>query len=222
MLRPTLDEVMTNVIASFDDIIRPDVTDQYASSIALTLSNLLRHVKVRARLEPEALWTDNADLRELLGRLGVAAPPPIPADVYPSIERLIDEAFALRTALDGFIADRLMEALWREALWLVNDGVATAEEIDDAMRFGPGLRWSFIGTFLIYRIAGGEPGMRHFMAQFGPALKWPWTKLMDVPELTDELLTNARVVGVTAGASAPEELVDEVIAASHAPVCIAA
>ena len=94
----------------------------------------------------------------------------------------------LSKEIDGFVADRLMEALWREALWLVNDGVATAAEIDDAMRFGPGLRWSFMGTFMIYRIAGGEAGMRHFMAQFGPALKWPWTKLMDVPELTDELL----------------------------------
>ena len=94
----------------------------------------------------------------------------------------------LRKEIDGFVADRLMEALWREALWLIHDDVASAEEIDDAMRFGPGLRWSFMGTFLIYRIAGGEPGMRHFMAQFGPALKWPWTKLMDVPELTDELL----------------------------------
>jgi carnitine 3-dehydrogenase len=94
----------------------------------------------------------------------------------------------VRKEIDGFIADRLMEALWREALWLINDDVATAEEIDDAMRFGPGLRWAFMGTFLIYRIAGGEPGMRHFMAQFGPALKWPWTKLMDVPELDDALL----------------------------------
>ena len=94
----------------------------------------------------------------------------------------------LSKEIDGFIADRLMEALWREALWLVNDGIATAEEIDDAMRFGPGLRWSFMGTFLVYRIAGGEAGMRHFMAQFGPTLKWPWTKLMDVPELDDVLL----------------------------------
>jgi carnitine 3-dehydrogenase len=109
--------------------------------------------------------------------------------------------------IDGFVADRLMEALWREALWLVNDGVATAEEIDDAMRFGPGLRWSFMGTFLIYRIAGGEAGMRHFMAQFGPALKWPWTKLMDVPELTDELLD--RIVAQSddqAGAASIREL----------------
>jgi carnitine 3-dehydrogenase len=94
----------------------------------------------------------------------------------------------VRKEIDGFIADRMMEALWREALWMVNDDVATTEEIDDAIRFGPGLRWAFMGTMLIYRIAGGEPGMRHFMAQFGPSLQWPWTKLMDVPELNDALL----------------------------------
>ena len=45
-----------------------------------------------------------------------------------------------------------------------------------------------MGMFQIYRIAGGEAGMRHFMAQFGPCLKWPWTKLMDVPEFNDELV----------------------------------
>jgi carnitine 3-dehydrogenase len=94
----------------------------------------------------------------------------------------------IRKEIDGFVADRLLEALWREALWLVKDDVATVEEIDDAIRLGGGLRWSFMGSFLTYRIAGGEQGMRHFMEQFGPALKWPWTKLMDVPELDAELL----------------------------------
>jgi len=93
----------------------------------------------------------------------------------------------VRKEIDGFIADRLLEALWREALWLVNDGVATTEEIDDAIRFGAGLRWSFMGTFLIYRMAGGEAGMRHFLGQFGPALKLPWTKL-EAPDLTDALI----------------------------------
>lgn len=93
----------------------------------------------------------------------------------------------VRKEIDGFIADRLLEALWREALWLVNDGIATTEEIDDAVRYGAGLRWSFMGTFLIYRMAGGEAGMRHFLAQFGPALKLPWTKL-EAPELTDDLI----------------------------------
>ena len=94
----------------------------------------------------------------------------------------------VRREIDGFIADRLLEALWREALWLVHDGVATVEEVDDAVRFGAGLRWALMGTFQTYRIAGGEQGMRHFMAQFGPALAWPWTKLMDVPELTEEFV----------------------------------
>lgn len=94
----------------------------------------------------------------------------------------------VRKEIDAFIADRLLEAVWREALWLVNDGIATTEEIDDAIRYGFGLRWAQMGTFETYRIAGGEGGMRHFMAQFGPALKWPWTKLMDTPELTDDLI----------------------------------
>jgi carnitine 3-dehydrogenase len=107
------------------------------------------------------------------------------AEVYRSLGM---RPLILGTEIDGFVADRLLEALWREALWLVHDGVATVEQIDDAIRFGAGLRWSAMGTFLVYRIAGGEAGMRHFMEQFGPALKWPWTKLTDVPELTDELL----------------------------------
>ncbi len=94
----------------------------------------------------------------------------------------------VRTEIDGFVADRLLEALWREALWLVEDDVATVEEIDDAIRFGPGLRWAQMGTFLTYRIAGGEDGMHHFLEQFGPALRWPWTKLTDVPELDSELI----------------------------------
>ncbi|NHQ76038.1 carnitine 3-dehydrogenase [Roseovarius gahaiensis] len=90
--------------------------------------------------------------------------------------------------IDAHIADRLLEAVWREALWLVNDDIATTEEIDNAIRYAFGLRWGQMGLFETYRIAGGEAGMRHFLGQFGPALKWPWTKLMDVPDLTDALI----------------------------------
>ena len=113
----------------------------------------------------------------------------------------------VRNEVPGFIADRLMEALWREALWMVNDGVATASEIDDAISLGAGLRWSIMGTFLVYRIAGGEAGMRHFMAQFGPSLKWPWSKLTDVPELTEDLLDRiARQSDEEAGGRSIDEL----------------
>ncbi|MFT5060626.1 MAG: carnitine 3-dehydrogenase, partial [Polaromonas sp.] len=94
----------------------------------------------------------------------------------------------VRGEIDAHIADRLLEAVWREALWLVKDGIATTVEIDEAIRMGFGLRWAQMGLFETYRIAGGEAGMGHFLAQFGPALKWPWTKLMDVPELTDDLV----------------------------------
>ncbi|MGX9354879.1 carnitine 3-dehydrogenase [Roseobacteraceae bacterium S113] len=94
----------------------------------------------------------------------------------------------VRKEIDAHIADRFLEAVWREALWLVKDGVATTEEIDEAIRMGFGLRWAQMGLFETYRVAGGEAGMKHFMAQFGPALEWPWTKLMDVPEFTDELV----------------------------------
>ena len=94
----------------------------------------------------------------------------------------------VRQEIDAHIADRFLEAVWREALWLINDGVATTTEIDDAIRFGFGLRWAQMGLFETYRVAGGEAGMKHFIAQFAPCLSWPWTKLMDVPELTDDLV----------------------------------
>lgn len=94
----------------------------------------------------------------------------------------------VRKEIDAHIADRLLEAVWREGLWLVNDGIATTQEIDDAISYGFGLRWAQMGLFETYRIAGGEAGMAHFIKQFGPALEWPWTKLMDVPELTDSLV----------------------------------
>ncbi|TIY07404.1 MAG: L-carnitine dehydrogenase, partial [Mesorhizobium sp.] len=94
----------------------------------------------------------------------------------------------IRKEIEAFVGDRLLEAAWREALWLIKDGICTVEELDDIMRYGFGLRWAQMGMFQVYRVAGGEAGMRHFMAQFGPCLKWPWTKLMDVPEFNDELV----------------------------------
>lgn len=93
----------------------------------------------------------------------------------------------LSSEIPGFVADRLLEAVWRESLHMINEGVATTAEIDDAIRFGCGIRFSFMGSFLIYTLAGGDAGMKHFMAQFGPALELPWTKLK-APKLTDELI----------------------------------
>ena len=98
------------------------------------------------------------------------------------------EPLIVRKEIDAHIADRFLEACWREALWLIKDDIATTEEIDNAIRYGFGLRWGQMGMFETYRLAGGEEGMAHFIRQFGPCLQWPWTRLTDVPELDEELV----------------------------------
>jgi carnitine 3-dehydrogenase len=86
----------------------------------------------------------------------------------------------------GFIANRLQEALWREALHMVNAGEATVEQIDASITEGPGLRWALQGPMLTFHLAGGQGGMAHMLDHFGPSLLSPWTRL-DAPELTAEL-----------------------------------
>ncbi len=86
----------------------------------------------------------------------------------------------------GFIANRLQEAIWREALHMVANGEATPAQLDASITEGPGLRWPLLGPCLTFHLAGGEGGMAHMLDHFGPSLKSPWTRL-EAPELTDEL-----------------------------------
>ena len=83
----------------------------------------------------------------------------------------------------GFIANRLQEALWREALHMIDAGEATAEQIDLSIVAGPGLRWPIHGPMLTFHLAGGQGGMAHMLDHFGPSLLSPWTRLT-APELT--------------------------------------
>lgn len=112
----------------------------------------------------------------------------------------------VRREIEGYLSDRLQEALWREILHLVNDGVADTSELDDAIVYGPGLRWALMGTCLTFHLAGGEAGMRHMLEQFGPALELPWTKL-EAPAL-NETLIDRMVEGTArqAGAASVAEL----------------
>ena len=94
---------------------------------------------------------------------------------------------AVKKELPGYLADRLQEALWREGLHIINEGYATTQDLDRAIEDGPGLRWSLMGTFLTFHLAGGKYGMKHMLEQFGPALKLPWTKLK-APDLSNKLI----------------------------------
>ena len=99
----------------------------------------------------------------------------------------------VKNELPGYLSDRLQEALWREGLHIINEGFATTKDLDRAIEDGPGLRWSLMGTFLTFHLAGGKSGMKHMLEQFGPALKLPWTKLK-APRLSKRLI-NRLVAG---------------------------
>ncbi len=107
----------------------------------------------------------------------------------------------------GFIANRLQEALWREALHMIDAGEATVEQIDRSITDGPGLRWPIHGPMTTFHLAGGQGGMSHMLDHFGPSLKSPWTRL-EAPELTEDL-RNDVVAGVDA---AEHRSVNELIA----------
>tara|TARA_Y100001970_G_scaffold250382_1_gene322076 strand:- start:3246 stop:4184 length:939 start_codon:yes stop_codon:yes gene_type:complete len=99
----------------------------------------------------------------------------------------------VKKELPGYLSDRLQEALWREALHIVNEGYASTKDLDRAIEDGPGMRWSLMGTFLTFHLAGGNAGMKHMLEQFGPALKLPWTKLK-APKLSKKL-SNRVILG---------------------------
>ena len=116
------------------------------------------------------------------------------ADFYRGIGKSVIE---MDRELPGFVANRLQEALWREALHMVANGEATVEQIDAAITEGPGLRWPVHGPCRTFHLAGGEGGMAHMLDHFGPSLRAPWTRLA-APELTGEL-RDAMVTGTADG-----------------------
>ncbi|NKC00045.1 MAG: hypothetical protein GKR90_16315 [Pseudomonadales bacterium] len=135
--------------------------------------------------------------------------PELLADVKSILRDLEMKPLHVRREIDGHIADRLLEAVWREALWLIHDDVATTEEVDAAIKNGFGLRWAQMGLFETYRLGGGEQGMRHFLAQFGPALQWPWSKLTDVPNMDAAFIEKiATQSDDQAGTDSTEELAE--------------
>ncbi len=92
----------------------------------------------------------------------------------------------VKKEVEGYLSDRLQESMWRESLHIINENIASTDDLDKAIIHGPGLRWSLMGTFLTFHLAGGKKGMRHMLNQFGPSLKLPWTKLK-APKLTKKL-----------------------------------
>ena len=106
------------------------------------------------------------------------------AGVY--FESIGMQVLRLKKEIDGYICDRLQEALWREALHILDKDIGTTGDIDDSIVYSAGMRWAFMGSFLTYHVGGGPGGMRDFMKQFDPTLALPWTDL-GFPKWNDAL-----------------------------------
>jgi len=184
---PEVPSIKTSVYSEIEETADP------SALIASSTSGILPSVLQKGMKHPERLLVAHPfNPVYLLPLVELVAGKDTAPDVIPRASEFYSaigmRPLHIRKEIEAFVADRLMEAVWRESLWLLKDGIATTEEIDDAIRFGFGLRWAQMGIFETYRLAGGEAGMRHFMAQFGPTLKWPWSKLTNVPEFNDELV----------------------------------
>lgn len=102
----------------------------------------------------------------------------------------------MRKEMVGHIANRLSSALWREALYLLQEGVASVEDIDRAVTAGPGLRWAIQGPFLTYHLGGGRGGIHHYLEHLGPSQQYRWASLGE--PVMDEALKQRVVEGVDA------------------------
>lgn len=87
------------------------------------------------------------------------------------------QVLRLKKEIMGYVCDRLQEALWREALHILDKDIGTTGDIDDSIVYSAGMRWAFMGSFLTYHVAGGPGGMRDFIKQFDPTLELDWTDL---------------------------------------------
>ncbi|MCH4550119.1 MULTISPECIES: carnitine 3-dehydrogenase [Rhizobium] len=180
-------DLKRGVLTEIDAAARPDAL------IGSSTSGLLPTDLQRDMKHPERLFVAHPynpvyllPLVEIVGGEQSSA-----ATIQAAMERLAPigmKGVHIAKEIEAFVGDRLLEALWREALWLIHDDICTVETLDDVIRYSFGLRWAQMGLFQTYRIAGGEAGMRHFLAQFGPCLAWPWTKLTDVVDLDDALI----------------------------------
>lgn len=106
------------------------------------------------------------------------------------------QPIVMKREMVGHVANRLTAALWREALYLLQEGAASVEDIDLAVTAGPGLRWAILGPFLTYHLGGGQGGIRHYMEHLGPSQQYRWATLGE-PSVTPEL-TEQVVAGVEA------------------------
>lgn len=114
---------------------------------------------------------------------------------YSVMEDMGRVPVVLKKEVPGFIANRVSVALWREALDLVDQGVASVEDVDKAIRAGPGIRWAIMGPYMVYHLGGGKGGIEYLMRHIGES-KSKWLKTMATWTETPETVVQKAIDGV--------------------------
>jgi len=130
----------------------------------------------------------------LVELVGSAPDAPAVLKAYAFYKSVGREPVILKKEAVGHLANRLQGALMREAMYCLEQGIADVEDIDRALRYGPGLRWAFMGAFQTYHLAGGKGGIRHYFKHLGASQQQRWDAL-GTPKLTPEFEAKA-IAGV--------------------------
>lgn len=178
-------EVKQAVLRAIDEALPPHVV------IASSTSGLLLSRMVEGLAHPERCVIGHpfnpphlVPLVEVVG--GTTASPEAVATAMAFYKAMGKHPIEIRKEVKGHVANRLQAALWREAIYLVEQGVATVADIDAAVSEGPGLRWAIMGQHMTFHLGGGTGGLDHFLHHLLPAVEGWWADL-GTPTMTEEL-----------------------------------
>ncbi len=186
-------EVKRQMVRQLEDVIAPDVViaSSTSSLLASDIQSAARHpqrILVAHPMNPPHL----VPMVELVaGRQTSAASMQIAEAFYRQMQRV---TIRLQKEVVGHLANRLTSALYREAVHIAAQGIASVKDIDQAIAYGPGMRWALLGPHLTYHLGGGAGGYRHYLDHLGPTQEARWREL-GTPELTEALI-NILVAGV--------------------------
>jgi carnitine 3-dehydrogenase len=187
---PERADVKRKLYAELEASLKPDVIVASSTS-GLVMSELQEGLKTPERFavghpfNPPHL----VPLVEIVG--GKTTSPDVLVWLDAFYRRAGKAPIRLNKEVPGHLANRLQAALWREAVHAVASGIASVEDVDTAIAQGPGLRWAIMGPHMIFSLAGGEGGMKHFLDHIGPAME-DWWRDLGTPQLGPEV--NAQLI----------------------------
>jgi 3-hydroxyacyl-CoA dehydrogenase len=182
---PERPELKVNLFAEIDEATSPDAIIASSSS-GITMSVMQTHC-----LHPERTVIGHPfnpphviPLVEVVG--GTKTAPETIRDAMAFYASIGKKPIHLKKELPGHVANRLQSALYREVVYLIGQGVLDVADADDAVSWGPGLRWGVMGPNLLWHLGGGQGGIEHFMDTLMPRMAAGWPGLGN-PKFTPEL-----------------------------------